>query len=255
MKPSTIAFRCALGCAAALFACSDASAICTVFNAPPPRYVGDTASDGACTDNTIQSAITFIKNAGYVCPAKIYVTREHLYASQHLTIDNIPGGLAILGKGDGVHCGSTDVQICGPDTGCPPPPTQSLVTIDGGYQEGGQSHFPEWMRESMQRGLRREVTLTPFPAYGSSNTQFAAITRLKADGSADDEFGTLGKRTYDFALSSPTEQIFLGVALQGTQLIAAGASALGDNPPAEIDDIVVRLENDLIFADSFDQSP
>ena len=130
MKLSTIVFRCTMPCIAALFACSDASAtLCTPFNAPPPRFVGDTGSDAQCTDNTIQSAIDFVKNAAYACPVTIYITREHLYTSQHLTLSNINTPLTIVGEGDGVHCGSTDVQFCDPS--CPPPPTAPLVTIDG----------------------------------------------------------------------------------------------------------------------------
>lgn len=115
---------------------SHAVNVCTPINAPPPRFVGVTGNGSLCTDDTIQSAINAVQNANYVCPAKIYVTREHTYTSQHLTIDNVPEGLSIIGEGDGVHCGSTDVQICDPDTGCPPPPTQSLVTIDGSYTGG-----------------------------------------------------------------------------------------------------------------------
>lgn len=111
------------GCAAAVF--------CTPLNAPPPRFVGDTASDGQCTDDTIQSAIDYVKNAGYACPATIYITREHKYNLQHLTIDNVSTPLNLVGEGDGVQCGSTNVQLCDPSLGCPPPPTAPLVTITG----------------------------------------------------------------------------------------------------------------------------
>ena len=132
MKPSIFVFRRIVPCIAALLGWSDVSAvICTPLNAPPPRFVGDTGSDQLCTDDTIQSAIDFIKNAAYACPATIYVTREHTYTSQHLTLNNVGTPLTIVGTGDQVHCGSTDVQICDPDIGCPPPPTAPLVTIDG----------------------------------------------------------------------------------------------------------------------------
>lgn len=92
------------------------------------RYVGDTASDAQCTDNDIQSAID---NAA--CPGTtIVVTREHLYTAQALRIDG--KSLKLTAVGDGVACGSNPV-FCDPNVGqCggSPPPTQPLVTIDGG---------------------------------------------------------------------------------------------------------------------------
>lgn len=99
----------------------------------PKRFVGDVATDGLCTDNDIQSAINNVTGS---CPTTIYITREHLYTAQHLTISNQSSGLTLVGVGDGVHCGSTAPQICDPTLGCPPPPTGPLVTIDGSHTAG-----------------------------------------------------------------------------------------------------------------------
>lgn len=78
-----------------------------------------------------------------------------------------------------------------------------------------------------------------------------AAARLNPDGSPDSGFGSFGKKTYDFGLSSPSSQLLRGVALQGSRIVAAGG-AIVDVANTLIDDFVVRLEDDLIFADGFD---
>lgn len=80
-----------------------------------------------------------------------------------------------------------------------------------------------------------------------------ALARLNADGSLDGQFGTFGKVLLDFERTSPSQQFVLGLALQGTQIIASGVVAIpgsGTAPPQ--DAYVARLQNDLIFADGFD---
>ena len=80
-----------------------------------------------------------------------------------------------------------------------------------------------------------------------------AVARLNADGSLDGQFGTFGKALLDFERTSPSQQFVLGLALQGTQIIATGVVTIpgaGDPPPQ--DAYVARLQNDLIFADGFD---
>jgi len=96
----------------------------------PARFVGDMASDANCTDNDIQSAIDATINNGSVCPAKIYITREHTYTNQALTISNSGKNITLVGQGDGVICGTTDNTICIGET-CPPPPSAPLITIRG----------------------------------------------------------------------------------------------------------------------------
>ncbi|MEP6483935.1 MAG: hypothetical protein ABJB01_05755 [Rudaea sp.] len=95
----------------------------------PTRFVGDMASDSKCTDDDIQSAIQATATNGSSCPAKIFITREHTYTDQHLTISNTGKNITLIGQGDGVLCGTTDTGICIGD--CPPPPGGPLVTISG----------------------------------------------------------------------------------------------------------------------------
>jgi len=79
----------------------------------------------------------------------------------------------------------------------------------------------------------------------------AAVVRLNANGSPDAEFGALGKKTFEFGLSTQIGQAFTGVAFQGTQIIASGVSDVGPSGSA-LDNILVRLQNDLLFADGFE---
>jgi len=76
----------------------------------------------------------------------------------------------------------------------------------------------------------------------------AAAMRLHDDGTLDASFGSLGKQTYDFGLSSADQQMLRNVALQGTQIIGGGIVYV----PAGIDMFVTRLDVDLIFANGFE---
>lgn len=64
---------------------------------------------------------------------------------------------------------------------------------------------------------------------------------------------SLRKATYDFALTVPDGQAFNGAAFQGTKIIVSG---VGYVPPggdtSHIDAFVVRLDDDTIFANSFE---
>jgi len=81
--------------------------------------------------------------------------------------------------------------------------------------------------------------------YDASSHSRPFALRLLADGTLDGGFGSFGKKTYDFG---GTAGIFLGVALQGTQIVAGGQ--LMHDP--DKDNFVTRLEVDLLFADGFD---
>jgi uncharacterized delta-60 repeat protein len=70
--------------------------------------------------------------------------------------------------------------------------------------------------------------------------------RLRSDGSLDTSFGVFGKKVYDFG---GVAELLSGVALQGTQIIVAGQS--GD-PSSSNDNLVARLEVDLIFGSGFE---
>jgi uncharacterized delta-60 repeat protein len=96
----------------------------------------------------------------------------------------------------------------------------------------------------------------------NSSMQYAISLRLQADGSLDPTYGTGGKETYDFGLTTPGTQAFTGITFQGTQIIAGGViyvPPLNVTPPP-LDCIAVRLTNDAtstggddaIFAASFD---
>ena len=78
----------------------------------------------------------------------------------------------------------------------------------------------------------------------SDTSEVATITRLRADGQLDADFGVFGKAILDFGSDYGSAY---GVALQGTQLIVAGERASSD-----LEDFVVRLAVDLIFADGLE---
>ncbi len=108
---------------------SSALAFCDAIHPVPEFYVGDHVSssptyDPKCTHNDIQSAI----NAA-ICSygTKIFVTREHTYTSQHLTIND--KNIALIARGNGDACGPATLVICNPV--CAPPPTGPLGIISG----------------------------------------------------------------------------------------------------------------------------
>ncbi len=113
-----------------LFA-ANAHAFCDSFHPVPELYVGDTNTasptyDSACTQNDIQSAINA---ATCTYGTKIFVTREHTYTNQNLSISN--KNVTLIGRGDTIKCGPVTIGVCDPVLGCPPAPTAPLVTISG----------------------------------------------------------------------------------------------------------------------------
>lgn len=91
--------------------------------------------------------------------------------------------------------------------------------------------------------------------------QYAISLRLDDDGALDATYGTGGKETYDFGLTTPGTQAFTGITFQGTQIIAGGVIYVPplDVSPPPLDCIAVRLTNeatttgtDAIFAATFD---
>lgn len=91
-----------------------------------------------------------------------------------------------------------------------------------------------------------------FGTGGSLAEIFAAAARLNPDGSLDEGFGSFGKRTYDLGLYAPTGQLLNGIAIQGSQIVLAGATRVHDGGGLGIDDFVLRLGTDRIFANGFD---
>jgi uncharacterized delta-60 repeat protein len=90
---------------------------------------------------------------------------------------------------------------------------------------------------------------------GASNTTGASniladAVRLNRDGSPDESFGTLGKKSYDFAQTVPSGQLFNAAALHGSGIVFGGAGYVIDD--THVDAFVARILIDLIFADGFD---
>ena len=84
----------------------------------------------------------------------------------------------------------------------------------------------------------------------SSGTEASSLAlRLLPDGTLDDGFGNFGKQIYAFG---GTYELFTGVTLQGTQIIAEGIVQSGTSPDTVSDNVVARMEVDLIFADGFE---
>lgn len=77
-----------------------------------------------------------------------------------------------------------------------------------------------------------------------------AVARLKPDGTLDLGFGNQGKRSYLLGLSTADSQAFLNFAWQGSRLLIGGIGVV-EPLPNGIDNFVVRLEIDLLFADGF----
>jgi uncharacterized delta-60 repeat protein len=87
--------------------------------------------------------------------------------------------------------------------------------------------------------------------YDPTGLLYAAVARLDASGALDPTFGTLGRRTYDFGVTSPSNQAFLGAAMQGEDIIVSGIVIVAGSGNA-VDNFVARLHNDVIFANGFD---
>jgi len=92
--------------------------------------------------------------------------------------------------------------------------------------------------------------------------QYAISLRLDTDGSLDATYGTGGKQTYNFGLTTPGTQAFTGITFQGTQVIAGGVIYVPpmDVTPPPLDCMAARLtidatttgEADAIFGANFD---
>jgi uncharacterized delta-60 repeat protein len=88
-------------------------------------------------------------------------------------------------------------------------------------------------------------------AFGASNAILGAAVRLNQDGTPDQGFGTLGKHTYDFGLTIPSNALLRGVTIKGGTIIASGLGGI-DTSSSAVDMFLVRLQDDGIFADGFE---
>ena len=107
------------------------SAACNPAQPPPELYVGDMASDAACTHASLQSAIDA---ATCAYGTTIFVTSEIPYTDQHLTIAG--KNIAFIGRGSGDRCGHVDPPVC---DGVCPPTTAPNVAVRGNDDEGGHA--------------------------------------------------------------------------------------------------------------------
>jgi hypothetical protein len=96
---------------------------CAPIGLPNARYVGNTATDSSCTDNDIQSAISNVTCSN----TTIYITDEHTYTAQHLTIGR---SMSLVGLASGVKCNAPP-PICGNPPCVVQPTTAPLIEIDG----------------------------------------------------------------------------------------------------------------------------
>ncbi len=87
-----------------------------------------------------------------------------------------------------------------------------------------------------------------FQADASGHRDAVAL-RLDRGGTLDTQFKG-GVDSFAFGLTTPDDQIFVGTALQGTRIIMAGEVYATDGSGA-VFAILVRLSNDLLFADGF----
>ena len=129
-------------------------------------------------------------------------------------------------------------------------------SLDGGFGSGGRTLIPYDLAPNGQDILlgavqqnNGDLVLVGGAFDSVSGVTLSTATRLHADGTLDGSFGNAGKKTYDFAFGGVNDQqLFRGVALQGTQIIANGIAYF----PGGIDLYSVRLDVDLIFADGFE---
>lgn len=133
--------------------------------------------------------------------------------------------------------------------------------LDASFGIGGKTLVPfdllanasDYARAVMQQPDGKLVLAgLAFGTGGSLAEIFAAAARLNPDGSLDNAFGSFGKRTYDLGLYVPTGQLLNGIAIQGSQIVLAGATRMHNGADLGIDDFVLRLGTDRIFADGFE---
>lgn len=86
-----------------------------------------------------------------------------------------------------------------------------------------------------------KVVLAGWASAPDSNGVLA-VARTDANGNADPTFGSAGFSTFDLAETPDADHALDAIALSGGRILAAGTATT---------DLLIRLQNDLIFADSF----
>lgn len=81
-------------------------------------------------------------------------------------------------------------------------------------------------------------------ARDPGNNNFLAAARIESDGGADPNFGSAGFSTFDLAESPDAYHVLNSITLSAGRILAAGATD-------DTADLLIRLQSDLIFTDSF----
>lgn len=165
--------------------------VCSPF-VPHTRVVGNKAVDTSCDDDSIQSAID-----NTVCPnTTIYLTAEHSFTGQHVTIQN--KSLTIFGS-TATSCSGGGIGAAGAQTAAP---TAPVTTIAG---DGSQSVFD---------------------ISGTSNVTFQYVEITGGGGGADSHGGGInfvgaGSLTIDTSTIDSNHANFGG----GIEMNGSGGSA------------------------------
>lgn len=95
------------------------------------------------------------------------------------------------------------------------------------------------------------IVLAGSAEYGANGYGLAAAARLDESGTPDASFGQAGKAAFDFGAGDSDDQWFNKPLLQGGRVVVAGGLIVwgGASPGG---DLLVRLENDRIFAAAFE---
>jgi len=95
------------------------------------------------------------------------------------------------------------------------------------------------------------LVLVGVAEYGDMGYTHGAAARLFADGTLDASFGDGGKITFDFGLATPTDDWLSDATLAGGHVVVVGSVQQGDTQVV-VDDLVARLESDLVFRATFE---
>lgn len=119
------------------------------------------------------------------------------------------------------------------------------------FNLGASDPGRDWASDVVEQSDGKLV-LVGAALHGDTNYTKAVAARLDTAGALDTSFGDGGKAVFGFGLSALDSQSFDAVKLVDGRIIAAGFATVSDTSEYALDDIVVRLQNDLIFAHGFE---
>lgn len=131
-------------------------------------------------------------------------------------------------------------------------------SLDAGFGIGGRTLVPfdllpdgQDLALAVTEEANGRLLLAGAAQIGDGSTLAGTIARLRPDGTLDLSFGTQGKRTYLLGLSVMDSQALLNFAWQDSRLLVSGIAVV-EPVPNGIDNFVLRLDIDLLFADGFE---